>query len=104
MFIETGVFRIEFRMRSHTIELRTNNKDEIKIRLQTTCVLAFANSCNLDSPDAYQILTGLLPWARSSRVYFHERTERIRRTQTVNHSVRVRTYDQFTHHSGTGGS
>ena len=41
-----------------TIELRTNYKDEIQIRLQTTFVLAFNNGCEVEPPDAYQTMTG----------------------------------------------
>ena len=41
-----------------TIELRTNHKDEIQIRLQTTFVMAFNNGCEVEPPDAYQTMTG----------------------------------------------
>jgi hypothetical protein len=41
-----------------TIELRTNFKDEIQIRLQTTFVLAFNNGCEVEPPDAYQTMIG----------------------------------------------
>ena len=41
-----------------TIELRTNYKDEIQVRLQATFVLAFNNGCEADPPDAYQTMTG----------------------------------------------
>ena len=41
-----------------TIELRTNHKDEIQIRLQTTFVMAFNNDCEVTPPDAYQTMTG----------------------------------------------
>ena len=105
-----------------TIELRTNHKDEIQIRLQTTFVMAFMGRLFPAKIDEYVLkLYGLKPNKPSKlvdgkmvqdrgfcgldlrSVGFDESAARITRNESLRQSVRHTTHDNFTPDTRVGG-